>query len=359
MTDLSSTELHRQYDELQASYSDPAVISDPDALRRIGRESAHLEPLLAAFDRVETLEHSIAEARAMREDESDADLRTMAREEINDLEPALIAAQTALRALLIPRDPNDERDIMIELRAGAGGDEAAIFAADLLRMYLRFAERLGFKAELLSKTDSTGNGAREAVLEIHGDGAYSRFKFESGVHRVQRVPVTEAQGRIHTSTATVAVLPKVEETEVILKAKDVRVDLYCATGPGGQGVNTTYSAVRLTHLPSGIVVAIQDEKSQTKNKEKAYALLRARIAAAERAKTHAATDEVRRGMVGSGDRAEKIRTYNAPQDRITDHRIGLDLHNIEAVLDGDLGHLVDALATADEMARLEAAGSAA
>ena len=358
MTDLSSTELRRQYDELQASYSDSAVTSDPDALRRIGRESARLGPLLAAFDRVEGLERALTEARALRENEADPEMRAMAHQEIGELEPTLEAAQATLRGLLVPRDPNDERDIMIELRAGAGGDEAAIFAADLLRMYLRFAERSGFKAELLSKTDSIGNGARDAVIEIHGDGAYSRFKFESGVHRVQRVPSTETQGRIHTSTATVAVLPKVEETEVVLEPKDVRIDLYCATGPGGQGVNTTYSAVRLTHIPSGIVVAIQDEKSQVKNKEKAYALLRARIAAAQEAKAHAAEDEVRRGMVGSGDRAEKIRTYNAPQDRITDHRIGLDLHNIEAVLDGDLGHLVDALATADEMARLGAGVSA-
>jgi peptide chain release factor 1 len=290
----------------------------------------------------------------MRDDESDPEVRALAREEMASLEPVLEGAQATLRSLLLPRDPNDERDILIELRAGAGGDEAAIFAADLLRMYLRFAERSGFKAELLSKTDSINNGARDAVVEIHGDGAYSRFKFESGVHRVQRVPATETAGRIHTSTATVAVLPKVEETEVVLDPKEVRIDLYCATGPGGQGVNTTYSAVRLTHLPTGIVVAIQDEKSQTKNKEKAYALLRARIAAAEQAKAHAAEDVIRRGMVGSGDRAEKIRTYNAAQDRVTDHRIGLDLHNLDSVLDGDLGKLVDALATADEMTRLEA-----
>jgi peptide chain release factor 1 len=356
MTDLSSTEIRRQYDALQASYADPAVNADPDALRRIGQESARLEPIVTAFERVEGLERDLAEARTMRDDESDPELRALAREEMSSLEPVLEGAQVTLRSLLLPRDPNDERDILIELRAGAGGDEAAIFAADLLRMYLRFAERSGFKAELLSKTDSINNGARDAVVEIHGLGAYSRFKFESGVHRVQRVPATETAGRIHTSTATVAVLPKVEETEVVLDPKEVRIDLYCATGPGGQGVNTTYSAVRLTHLPTGIVVAIQDEKSQTKNKEKAYALLRARIAAAEQAKAHAAEDVIRRGMVGSGDRAEKIRTYNAAQDRITDHRIGLDLHNLDSVLDGDLGKLVDALATADEMTRLEAAG---
>ena len=352
MTQISFVDIHAQYDSLQAAYSDQAIMTNPDELRRVGQELSRLGPVVEAIDQVDHLAAALAEATAMRDQESDPEICAMAREEMSDLEPKLASARAALRTLLLPRDPNDERDVILEIRAGTGGDEAAIFANDLLRMYLRFAERSHFKCEILAKTESVGNGAREVIVEVHGQGAYSRLKYEGGVHRVQRVPVTETQGRIHTSTATVAVLPKVEEREVVIEDKDVRMDTYCATGPGGQSVNTTYSAVRLTHLPTGIVVAIQDEKSQVKNKEKAYSVLRARIAAAQKAKEHEAQDVLRRGMVGSGERSEKIRTYNAPQARITDHRIGLALHNYEAALDGDIGILIDALSTADEVERL-------
>jgi peptide chain release factor 1 len=269
----------------------------------------------------------------------------MAQDEVRKLETREIELLERLRVLLIPRDPNDEKNVILEIRAGAGGEEAKLFAAELLRMYLRYAERHRMSAEVLSLGETGIGGINEAIVEIDGHGAFSRLKFEAGVHRVQRIPVTESSGRIHTSTATVAVMPEAEEVDIDINEKDIRVDVYRSTGHGGQSVNTTDSAVRITHMPSGIVVTIQDEKSQIKNKAKAMSILRSRLLDRERAKAAEVESALRRSMVGSGERSEKIRTYNFPQDRLTDHRIGLDLHNLPAVMDGDLDKLIDALST--------------
>jgi peptide chain release factor 1 len=284
-------------------------------------------------------------------------MRAMAREEIAKLEADLAAVDAELRQLLVPRDPNDERDVILEIRAGTGGDEASLFAADLYRMYGRYAERQGWAVELLSTSESASGGFKEVIAEVTGEGAYSRLKFESGVHRVQRVPVTEAAGRIHTSTATVAVLPEAEEVEVEIDEGDLRIETYRSSGPGGQSVNTTDSAVRITHLPTGLVVAIQDEKSQHKNRAKALAVLRARLLEAQRARQAEERGEVRRAQVGTGERSEKIRTYNFPDDRVTDHRIGLTVHNLPGLLAGDLDRVIEPLAEADQAERLAAAGA--
>jgi peptide chain release factor 1 len=276
----------------------------------------------------------------------------MARQVVDELEAEETRLTEELRLALLPRDPNDDRNVIIELRAGTGGEEAALFAAELFRMYGRYADRRAWKWQLLSAHETDSGGMREVILEIQGDGAYSRLKYEGGVHRVQRVPETESSGRIHTSTATVAVLPEADEVDVKIDEKDLRIDVYRSSGPGGQSVNTTDSAVRITHLPSGLVVAIQDEKSQHKNKAKAMAVLRSRLLELEQRKVHDAEAAVRLGMVGSGERSEKIRTYNFPQDRVTDHRIGMDLHNLPQVLDGDLDRLLDALIQTDQAERL-------
>jgi peptide chain release factor 1 len=277
----------------------------------------------------------------------------MAHVEVDRLEADETRLVEELRVLLLPRDPLDDKDVIIEIRAGTGGEEAALFAASLYRMYVRYAERHRWAAELITASESGGmGGLREVIFEIHGTGAYSRLKFEGGVHRVQRVPETESSGRIHTSTATVAVLPEADEVDVRIDDKDLRIDVYRSTGPGGQSVNTTDSAVRITHLPTGLVVAIQDEKSQHKNKAKAMAVLRSRLLELEQRKAHEAEAAARRLMVGSGERSEKIRTYNFPQDRVTDHRIGVDLHNLPGVMDGDLDRLVEALVTTDQADRL-------
>ena len=277
----------------------------------------------------------------------------MAKDEVAELEAQEARLVDELKFLLLPRDPSDDRAVIMEIRAGAGGGEAALFAAELLRMYVRYAERHRWPAEILSTSETGIGGMKEAILQVDADGAYSRLKFEGGVHRVQRVPVTESSGRIHTSTATVAVLPKADEVEVEIDERDLRIDVYRSTGPGGQSVNTTDSAVRITHLPSGLVVAIQDEKSQHKNKAKAMSVLRARLLDLEMERQRAEGSALRKGMVGSGDRSEKVRTYNFAQDRVTDHRIGMDLHNLPGVLDGDLDRLIDALNMADQAERLK------
>jgi peptide chain release factor 1 len=346
-------EIERRLAEIEAEWSRPEVAADPDRSRALGREQAQIAPIVASHRRLRAVREQLAAARRERDTESDPELRELAREVIAESEAEEASLEAQLRLQLLPRDPNDDRDVIIEIRAGTGGEEAAIFAADLLRMYARYAERRRWKSEMLSASEQGIKGLREAILEVGGQGAFSRLKYEGGVHRVQRVPETEASGRIHTSTATVAVLPKAEEVDVVIdEAKDLRIDVKRSSGPGGQSVNTTDSAVRITHLPTGLVVEIQDEKSQHKNKAKAMAVLRSRLLELEQRKAREEEDEARRSMVGSAERAEKIRTYNFPQDRITDHRIGLDVHDLPGVLDGELDRLIDALITEDQAARL-------
>jgi peptide chain release factor 1 len=343
----------RQYDQVQAELSRPETSTDPDAIRRLGRELSRMEPVVEAYRRLEDTRHELAGAREMREGEADETLRAMAREEVDRLEADETRQVEELKVLLLPRDPADDGNVILEIRAGAGGEEAALFAAELLRMYLRYAERHHYKTEVMSLHDTGIGGVKEAIVEIAGDGAYSRLKFEGGTHRVQRVPATESSGRIHTSTATVVVLPEVEEHEIeIDEEKDLRIDVKRSSGPGGQSVNTTDSAVRITHLPTGLVVEIQDEKSQHKNKAKAMTVLRARLKEAERRRQREADSVARRSMIGAGDRSDKIRTYNFPQDRLSDHRVDLNVSNLPRVMDGELDRLIDTLITTDQAQRL-------
>ncbi len=340
-----------RYEEVARELATPEAASDPNRLAELGRELARLEPTVTAFRALEAVRGELSSTRELAHD-ADEGVRELARQELTTLEAREAELDGVLQALLVPTDPNDDRDVILEIRAGAGGDEAALFAADLFRMYARYAERRRWRMELLSSSESDAGGFKEAIAEVHGTGAFSRLKYESGVHRVQRVPATEAQGRIHTSTATVSVLPEADEVELEIPDKDLRIDVYRSSGPGGQSVNTTDSAVRVTHLPSGLVVAIQDEKSQHKNKAKAMAVLRARLLEAEQARQAAERGEQRRSQVGTGERSEKIRTYNFPSDRVTDHRIGLTLHHLPGLLEGDLDRLVDPLAQADRAERL-------
>jgi peptide chain release factor 1 len=342
-------EIERRMREIEGEWARPAVAADPERRKQLGREQAQLAPVVEAYERLRDARRRLASAR---EAENDPEIRDLAREEVAQVEDQQRELVEALRLLLVPRDPNDERNVIMEIRAGTGGDEAALFATDLFRMYTRYAERHDWRTELLTANETGIGGYREVIFEVRGDGAYSRLKFEGGVHRVQRVPETESSGRIHTSTVTVAVLPEADEVEVAIDDKDLRIDVYRSQGPGGQSVNTTDSAVRITHLPTGMVVAIQDEKSQHKNKAKAMAVLRARLLEMEQRKAHEEEAAVRRSMVGSGERSEKIRTYNFPQDRVTDHRINADLHDIPRVLDGDLDRLLDQLMSIDEAERL-------
>ena len=345
--------LARQYDEVGRQLGTPEVLSDPNQLRRLGRELARLEPVVAAYRELGDVREQLAGALDMLHAETDEEMKSMARDEVAELEARETQLIDDLKVSLIPRDPNDDRNVIVEIRAGAGGEEAALFAAELLRMYSRYALEHRFHTDLMSLNETGIGGIKEAILEVAGDGAYSRLKFEGGVHRVQRVPSTESSGRIHTSTATVIVLPEVDEVEVeIDEARDLRIDVKRASGPGGQSVNTTDSAVRITHLPTGLVVEIQDEKSQHKNKAKALAVLRSRLYDLQLAKQREEQSAERRTMVQAGDRSEKIRTYNFPDNRVTDHRIGTTIHNVPGVLEGQLDPLIDALVMADQADRL-------
>jgi peptide chain release factor 1 len=328
-----------QYERLMAEMSDPAVQADTTKFRSHSKALSEMQPLVEKFrEYKEVVEQLTATEGLMK----DPDMRELAQEELHSLEARRDALLADIRVLLVPKDPNDAKNVVLEIRAGAGGDEAALFAADLFRMYSRYAERQGWRVEVLNVSENGSGGTKEVTAIIEGRGAYSRLKYDSGVHRVQRVPATEAQGRIHTSTATVAVLPEAEEVDIHIDAKDLRIDTFCSSGPGGQSVNTTYSAVRITHIPSGTVVSQQDEKSQVKNRAKAMKVLRARLYEMEMRKQQEAIAKDRRTQVGTGDRSEKIRTYNFKENRITDHRVGFTMHQLTEALDGDIGELIDA-----------------
>jgi len=328
-----------RYDELARLLSDPAVQADPPTYRTHSKALAELQPTVECFREIQQVEQDLTEARELT-GAADAEMQAFAAEEARRLETRLAALDERVRALLVPKDPNDDRNVVLEIRAGTGGDEAALFASDLFRMYSRYAERRGWKVDVLSTSETGVGGLKEVVATIEGKDVYRRLKHESGVHRVQRVPVTEASGRIHTSTATVAVLPEAEDVDIQIDPKDLRIDTFCSSGPGGQSVNTTYSAVRVTHLPTGLVVSQQDEKSQIKNRQKAMKVLRSRLYDIEMRKQQEAIAKERRGQVGTGDRAEKIRTYNFKENRVTDHRINFTMHQLTDALDGDLDELI-------------------
>jgi len=344
--------LEERYDELSRQLSAPDAYADVERVQRLAQEQARLREVVEVGRAWRTAHAAVREAQEMARGESDEEMRALAEEEEREQAAVEEAAFAKLRLLLLPSDPNDDRDVVVEIRAGTGGDEAALFAGDLFRMYARYAERRTWRVEVLDSNETSGHGFKEIVFEVHGHGAYSRLKFESGVHRVQRVPETESQGRIHTSAASVVVMPEAEEVEVDIDEKDLKIDVYRSTGPGGQSVNTTDSAVRITHLPSGEVVTCQDEKSQHKNKAKALRVLRARLLDRAQRERQAELTATRRSYVGSGDRSEKIRTYNFPQSRITDHRIGLTVHQLDKVLQGDLDMVVEPLMQEDQARRL-------
>lgn len=344
----------RRYVELQEEMANPAVLSNPDLARKYGQELAEWEEIVSRYDRWRTTLEEWDTARELARDD-DPETREWALSEADHLKGELESLESQLTRLLTPSDPNDQKNVIMEIRGGAGGEEAALFAGSLFRLYVRYAERQGWRTEVLSSSPTDIGGYKEVIFMIEGRGAYSRLKFESGVHRVQRVPVTEAQGRIHTSTVTVAVLPEAEETELTINPDDLRIDTMRASGAGGQHVNKTESAVRITHLPTNIVVYCQDEKSQLKNREKAMRVLRARLKDLYESEAHNQEQAERRSQVGTGDRSERIRTYNFPQGRVTDHRIGLTLHRIDAIMDGDLDELINALIAQDEEERLKEA----
>ncbi len=336
--------IEARFESLTQQMADPAVIGDAELYRKTAKSHREIEEVVTKYREWKRHEQDLEGARLMLE-ESDAELREMARSEVERLEPAIQKLEEELKVLLLPKDPNDEKDVVLEIRAGAGGDEASLFAGEVFRMYSRYAEEKKWRVELTSSTDSSAGGVKEVIALISGEKVYSRMKYEGGVHRVQRVPVTEAQGRIHTSTITVAVLPEADEVEIKIDPKDIRIDTFCSSGPGGQSVNTTYSAVRITHLPTGLVVSCQDEKSQIKNRAKAERVLRSRLYELEIEKQRSQIGGERRSMVGTGDRSEKIRTYNFKENRVTDHRIGLTLYQLDQVMEGRLDTIVDALTT--------------
>jgi peptide chain release factor 1 len=341
-----------RYEELNRLMADPQVATNPDLLREYGQETAELQELVQLYRRFRDVKRQLAETRTMLDDGLDDEMRALVEDEIADLEQQELELTERLQWLLLPKDPNDEKNVIVEIRAGTGGDEAGLFGADLYRMYGRYAETQGWKTQVLSSHSTGIGGFKEIIFEVQGRGAYSHLKYESGVHRVQRVPDTEASGRIHTSTATVAVLPEMEEVEVQIDPNDIRIDVFRSQGAGGQSVNTTDSAVRLTHLPTGMVVTCQDERSQLQNRIRAQAILRSRLYEIEQERLVKEQGATRRSQVGAGERSEKIRTYNFPQNRVTDHRIGFTTHRLESILEGDLDELIQALTEADQAARL-------
>ena len=347
--------IKERYEQLTALLSDPAVIGDQNRYRELSKEQAGLTDIVNAYDEYMAADAEIESCKAMLEEADDAAMREMIHEELNELSAKEHELSEQLKVMLLPKDPNDDKDVIIEVRAGTGGEEAALFGADLLRMYTRYAERHGYKAELMNENYTEKGGVKEVVLSLQGKGAYSRMKFESGVHRVQRVPETESQGRIHTSAATVAVLPEAEDVEVDINPNDLQIDTYRSGGAGGQHVNKTESAIRITHIPTGLVVQCQDERSQHKNREKAMRVLKSRLLELYQSKAAEAEADERKSQVGSGDRSERIRTYNFPQSRVTDHRIGLTLYKLEAFLDGDMDEIIDALILAERTRQLSSA----
>ena len=342
-----------KYQELSLKVSDPEVINDQPVWQKYIKEMGEMEPIVKKYEEYKKAKEGLRDAKDLVENETDEEMRDLAKMEINDLEEQIEKNEEELKVLLLPKDPNDEKNVILEVRAGTGGDEAALFAQDLLRMYMRYAERHRWKTELMDVNDTGIGGIKEAVVLIKGKGAYSRLKYESGVHRVQRVPETESAGRVHTSAATVAVLPEVDDVEVDLNPNDVRVDVYRASGNGGQCVNTTDSAVRLTHEPTGLVVTCQDEKSQIKNKEKAFKVLKARLYDLKLQEQNKEISDARKSQVGSGDRSERIRTFNFQQGRVSEHRIGLTLYRLDAILDGDLDEIIDGLITRDQAEKMK------
>jgi peptide chain release factor 1 len=342
-----------RYDELTRQLADPAVVSDSKRYQKTAKAHAELGDLVEKFREYKDLERGIADTRAIVREETDADMKAMAEEELAGLESRLATCEHEMKFLLLPKDPNDERNVILEIRAGTGGDEAALFVADVFRMYSRFAESQRWRVEIMTSNSTGIGGFKEVIALIEGKGVYSRLKYESGVHRVQRVPATEASGRIHTSTITVAVLPEAEDVEVDMNMNDIRKDTFCSSGPGGQSVNTTYSAIRLTHIPTGLVVSCQDEKSQIKNLAKALRVLRSRLYEIEREKQQKALSDERRSMVGTGERSEKIRTYNYKENRVSDHRINLTLHRLDSIMEGDMNEIIEALNTHFQTERLK------
>ena len=350
-------QLEARYEDLGLQLSDPNIVSDQENYRKVSKAHRDMQATVEKFRDFRKLRDAVADAKAMLA-ESDAEMRSMAEEELATLEPKLTTTEEELKVLLLPKDPNDDKNIVLELRAGTGGDEASLFVAEVFRMYLRFAEQHRWKVEILSQTDSDVGGLKDITAIMEGQGVYAQMKYESGVHRVQRVPATETQGRVHTSAITVAVLPEAEEVDIKIENKDLRIDTFCSSGPGGQSVNTTYSAIRITHLPTNTVVSCQDEKSQIKNREKAMRVLRSRLYEVEAERIHQIQAKERKQQVGTGDRSEKIRTYNFPQNRLTDHRIGLTNHQLAMVMEGLLQPTVDALIAHDTAERLKAEAAA-
>jgi peptide chain release factor 1 len=348
-------QVEKRFDELTAEMATPEVASDYQKLAEYGRERSELAPVVNRYRAYKDVLSQIEDTRELL-DEDDAEMVELARDELDALEPRIEELEEELKRLLLPKDPRESKNVIIEIRAGAGGDEAGLFAADLSRMYMRYAENHGWKTEVLSANETGVGGFKEIVFEIAGKGAFSRFKYESGVHRVQRVPITESSGRIHTATATVAVLPEMDDVEVEINPSDIEIEVYTASGPGGQHMQKNATAVRIHHKPTGLVVSCENQRSQTQNRLQALAVLRARLYDMEQSKLVSEIDEARRSQVGSGDRSEKIRTYNFPQNRVTDHRVGVSVYNLDTVLDGDLDPFIDELSSAEQAERLEALG---
>ena len=347
-------QIEKSYDELTEQISQPEFMNDMSAYAKLMKQHRSLGEVVEKYREVKKLQDDLAGAKELADSADDAEMKEMAQAEATEIEAKLPAAEEALKFLLLPKDPNDEKNVILEIRAGTGGDEATLFAAEMLRMYARYAERQGWKMEIMDAADTGVGGIKEAFAMIEGANVYSKMRYESGVHRVQRVPQTESSGRIHTSAITVAVLPEAEEVDVQIDQNDLRIDTFCSSGPGGQSVNTTYSAVRITHLPTNTVVSMQDEKSQIKNREKAMRVLRARLQEIEEQKQHDALASERKSQVGSGDRSEKIRTYNFKENRVTDHRIGLTVHQLDLVMEGQLDEFIDALRTHFQAEKLKA-----